>query len=263
VNPDKQAIILGAGEIHLAKQYYKKPSVLTNLTRTIAETFYILDSGKSIKEEPIPAAKNDTYYGKAKAIVDFEALLAGKLPEPELQNDVKYYYKPKTVGEVDKLVPNISLLKFLQTKVPPGFNLSQSTTVIYGDSHYFGNLTDVITNTPRKTIHDYFQWRIAATWIDRLFKDYNTPIRTLKNQLAGKESEARQDRYRTCITDADHFLGHLMGSVFIQRKFTPKDKAVGDRVIMDIKKVFHDNMKTLDWMSDETKKIAAQKGMKY
>jgi hypothetical protein len=89
MNPDTTMLSLGASEFQLAKEYYKKPSVLTNYTRALAQTLYVLSSGKPYDEEQIPTNKNATFFDKAQRIVDFEKLIAMNTPEPDQASDVK------------------------------------------------------------------------------------------------------------------------------------------------------------------------------
>jgi hypothetical protein len=89
MNPDTTIVTLGASEFQLAKEYYKKPAVLTNYTRALAQTLHVMSSGKPYDEEPIPASKNASLFEKAQRIVDFEKLIAMNTPEPDQASDVK------------------------------------------------------------------------------------------------------------------------------------------------------------------------------
>jgi endothelin-converting enzyme len=109
-------------------------------------------------------------------------------------------------------------------------------------------------------LHDYFEWRLIATWDGRLHRNYTAPLRRFSNVLSGKEPDVVPDRWRTCIGEVDANLGHLLSATFIQRAFTKKDKELGDQIIHDIKDVFRENLKSLDWMSDQSKEVAAKKG---
>jgi endothelin-converting enzyme len=255
-----QTIDLGSSEVQFTKQYYLKPDVLANYSRAITEMYHVLQSGKSIDVDPIPANKKAALDAKAKRIVDFEKLIAKNLPDPEVQQDVQYFYKPRTIAQIDKLVPEFSTFDVLKAHVPSNYTITPNTTVILTDSNFFGNLSDIIKSTPRETLHDYFEWRLFSTWISRLYKDYTIPFRRFRNVLAGKEPDVRPERYRQCVQETDDLMGHLLGGVYIQRKFTPNDKQIGDQVIHDIRKIYQENMKNLDWMGDEAKKIAATKG---
>jgi predicted metalloendopeptidase len=173
---------------------------------------------------------------------------------------MQYYYKPMKLSAVQEMVPAISFLDLIRTRVPKEFQVTPDSVVVVTDIDFYRNLTDIIKSTPRETLHDYFQWRLYSTWTSRMSRSFTTPLRRFQNVMAGKDLGAIQARYRGCIRDIDESLGHLLGAVYIQRSFTPKDKQIGDQIIQDIRKVFSDNMKNLDWMGSEAKEIAAQKG---
>jgi hypothetical protein len=89
MDPDKQIISLSASDLGLDKAYYNKSIVTANYTRAIAQMFYVLDSGKPIDDEPIPAARNDSFYSKANRIVNFEKLVSDNTPEPEIATKIE------------------------------------------------------------------------------------------------------------------------------------------------------------------------------
>jgi hypothetical protein len=88
-NPDTMILNLGSSEIQLAKEYYKKPAVLANYTRALAQTLHVMSTGKPYDEDPIPATKNTSLFEKAQRIVNFEKLVADNTPEPDQASDVK------------------------------------------------------------------------------------------------------------------------------------------------------------------------------
>jgi endothelin-converting enzyme len=146
--------------------------------------------------------------------------------------------------------------------VPQNYTLGPNRTLIVNDIDYFKNLSQLIQSTSRETLHDYFEWRTIATNSGRLHKNFTAPMRQFSNVLLGKEEKAVGERWRTCVGEVDAVLGHLLGNAFIQRKFTLNDKRLGDQIINDIKQVFSENLKGLDWMSEDAKKVAAMKGEK-
>jgi endothelin-converting enzyme len=128
------------------------------------------------------------------------------------------------------------------------------------DINYYKKVSNIIRSTSRETLHDYFEWRLIATWIDRLHKSYSAPLRRFNNVMVGREPDVLADRWRICLSEVDQSLGHLLGSSFIQRAFSKKDKELGDQIITDIKNMFAENLKTLDWMTPATKEVAMKKG---
>ena len=158
------------------------------------------------------------------------------------------------------MVPEVSWTQYLSDLAPSGYTLDSKRTVIAGDIEYFGNLSRIIKTTPRETLHDYFEWRLISTYSGRIHRNYSAPLRRFTNVMVGKDPDSTAERWRICVQDIDDHLSHLIGAAFIQRAFTAKDKALGDQLINDVKGVFAENLKGITWMSDDAKKVAANKG---
>jgi endothelin-converting enzyme len=159
------------------------------------------------------------------------------------------------------MVPEISVITYLKALVPKEYTIGPESTVIVTDINYFKNLSTIIKTTPREQAHDYFVSRLISTWGGRLHKNFTSPSRAFTNALGGKDPNNITPRWRVCINDIDSNLGYILGAAFVQRSFSTADKSLGDRIISDIKDVFRAKFKDFEWMSDEVKQKAANKGM--
>jgi endothelin-converting enzyme len=169
---------------------------------------------------------------------------------------VQYYYNPTTPAEMDKLVPQISITKYLDGLKPAGY---EAKFILNADPYFFKNISSIIKSTPRDVLHAYFQSRLIATWGPRLHKDYRLPARAFANILAGRDPLAESERWRTCLSEIDSGLGWILSAAFVERAFSPDAKALGDRIISDIKTEFTQRLKGLEWMSPATQALAAKK----
>jgi endothelin-converting enzyme len=165
------------------------------------------------------------------------------------------------LGEVEAMVPEVSLVDYFKALAPPAYTIDSKRTAMVNDINFYKNLSSILKSTSRETLHDYFEWRLLATWVDRLHNNYTAPLRRFNNIMVGRDPDVLADRWRVCLSEVDGKLGHLLGSSFIHRAFSKKDKQLGDQIITDIKNMFADNLKTLDWMTAATKEIAAKKGV--
>jgi endothelin-converting enzyme len=162
---------------------------------------------------------------------------------------------------VNKIVPEIDHIKLLAEQAPSAYLINENRKVIVGDINYFRNLSAVIKSTPRDTIHDYFQWRIISKWGGRMHKNFTAPTRRFSNSMGGRDPNVVSDRWRSCISEVDGGVSHIIGSIYIERAFSEKDKKLGDQIISDVRAVFAEGLKTIPWMSDKTKEIADKKGL--
>jgi len=169
---------------------------------------------------------------------------------------MQYYYKPTTPADMDKLLPAISVSKFLDGVKPAAY---QPKMILNSDTLFYANLSTILKGTSRKTVHGYMQSRIIGTWGGRLHKDYRWPAKVFANSQAGRDAFSESERWRTCLSEVDSGLGWLLSAAFVERAFSQDAKALGDRIVSDIKAEFSARLKKLAWMTPATQALAAKK----
>jgi endothelin-converting enzyme len=160
-------------------------------------------------------------------------------------------------SDIDSQVPQISITKLIGAQVPSGYKVHD---VIVRDLSYYGNISSIITSTPRPVLHAFFQWHLINTWSSWLDRDMNRPLRIFRNRLSGLPDDAKPDRWKTCAEEMDSKLGWILSGFYVERAFSPQAKEYGDRIIQDVKAVFTERLKDIDWMSESVKARAANKG---
>jgi putative endopeptidase len=68
-----------------------------------------------------------------------------------------------------------------------------------------------------------------------------------------------QPRWRRCVQWVDRDLGEALGQVFVEKTFTPDTKARTVAMTKEIERAMEEDLKTLPWMSEETRKQALLK----
>jgi len=66
-------------------------------------------------------------------------------------------------------------------------------------------------------------------------------------------------RWKQCTAMTDGALGEAVGQDWVKKNFPPAAKASMDQLVTALEKSLGDDIKTLPWMSDETKKAAEEK----
>ena len=110
MNPNTTIIYLGSSSLSLSKQLYNKSIVITNYTRSIAEMLQVLQTGKPIDEQPLPAGTNSSLYVKAQRIVAFEKKMSENLPDPEVSSDIEVLLR------ISRRWRRLTVLVLLQTE---------------------------------------------------------------------------------------------------------------------------------------------------
>ena len=99
----------------------------------------------------------------------------------------------------------------------------------------------------------YFRWQVMhgqASDLPKAFFDENFAFfgRTLSGQ---KEP---QPRWKQCTALTDRALGEAVGQDWVKQNFPPAAKASMDKLVAALEKSLGDDIKTLPWMGDDTKK---------
>lgn len=169
---------------------------------------------------------------------------------------MQYYYRPTPVADMEKIVPDIDIVKLINELKPAAF----TPKVIMNDDYlFFGNLSSILKGTSRKAMHGYMQYRIIANWAGRLARDYRMPSVIFSNLQAGRDPFATSERWRVCLNEVDGELGWILSAAFVEKAFSQDAKALGDRIVSDIKAVFTTKLKTLEWMTPATQDRAIKK----
>jgi predicted metalloendopeptidase len=263
--------ISGEDDADLSKEDHKKPALVTNYSRTIAEQMEIVRSGTpstasaKIDAKALAAAKKitDLQTKLSKIVPDQEALQEFTVGEYSKSfgsyvNHAQASFEPMTLAQLEKIIPEIDVAKYLQVQAPSGYTVK---TVNVYDSKYFKGLSTILKSTDRKTLHDYFEWGLVRAWISGLHKDYTTPLVKFHEKMGVKDNELTGPRWKTCIAEMDEELGWLTSAFFVQRAFSPpaKAKALGERIIGDVNNEYVAKLNAPSFISDAVKTVLLNK----
>ena len=104
----------------------------------------------------------------------------------------------------------------------------------------------------------YFRWHIihgSANNLPKAFFDENFAF--FGKTLAGQKEPT--PRWKQCTAMTDRALGEAVGQDWVKQNFPPAAKASMDKLVAALEKSLGDDIKTLPWMSDATKKAAEEK----
>jgi len=107
-------------------------------------------------------------------------------------------------------------------------------------------------------IQTYLRWHLAKeaspylspAFVNENFEFFSKTLRGVP-QL--------RPRWKRCVTLVDSQLGEALGQEFVARAFSPKLKDDTNRMTKRIEQAMRDDIQSLSWMSDATKKRAMEK----
>jgi putative endopeptidase len=124
--------------------------------------------------------------------------------------------------------------------------------------NYFTSLDALLKSEPLDSWKSYLRWHVLhgqARELPKAFFDENFAF--FSKTLSGQEEP--EARWKQCSSMTDRALGEAVGQDWVKENFPPAAKDSMDKLVASLEKSLGDDIKTLPWMGDDTKKAAEQK----
>ncbi|KAL2834972.1 hypothetical protein BDW59DRAFT_1858 [Aspergillus cavernicola] len=193
---------------------------------------------------------------RVRDVVTFESKLADVTPDTETQEDVTRYYNPRSIEETKSLLPQVLLSDIISGLAPSEY---EADRLIVGSPSYMKSLSKILNETPREIVQLFFKWKLVQVYAEHIESAKIQPLREFNNVLAGKDPQAKKDRWRKCIATLDGDLGWILSRFYVLNAFPEESKKLGDQVVSDIKDRFVYTLDQTSWMSPEVRKLGIQK----
>lgn len=238
---------IGAGGLGLPdRDYYTKTDAKSQEIRDK----YLAHVGKMLEliGESKAQAKKD-----AQSVMDLETALAkASLTRVERRDPYNIYHKLK-LAELQKLTPSFDWSAYFAKRGLPGVE-----TINVTQPKFLEEVEKQIANTPLSQWKAYLRWHAAhdvAPYLSSKFvkEDFDFYRKTLRGVTA------QPPRWKQCVRYVDRDLGESLGQEFVSRTFTPETKQKTIEMTVLIEKAMENEIKTLDWMTAETKTRALEK----
>ena len=190
---------------------------------------------------------------EAGAVMEIETAMAkASMSRTDMRQPANRYHI-MTVADLDKLTPAFDWNGYFQA-----VGIGHFDTLNVASPGFIQALNGLIQNEPLDSWKSYLRWHLLhgeAEQLSKPFFDENFDFfaRTLGGQ---KEPEPR---WRMCSMATDRALGEAVGQDWVKENFPPAAKDSMDKLVAALEKSLGDDIKTLPWMSDDTKKAAEEK----
>ena len=198
-------------------------------------------------DSPEQAAK------EADAVLRIETALAKSSTARVDLRDPEKRYHIYTVQDFQKLAPDFDFSTYFKD-----INAGHFDTLNVGTPDYFKGLNELIASEPVDAWKSYLRWHTihdSAPDLPKAFRDENFEF--FEKTLAGQKEPT--PRWKQCTAQTDRALGEAVGQDWVKEHFPPKSKASMDQLVAALDKALADDIKTLPWMSEETRKAAEAK----
>ncbi|MBV9774335.1 MAG: M13 family metallopeptidase [Gemmatimonadetes bacterium] len=226
------------------RDYYLKQDASFQQTRAAYQSY--VETLFRLAGQPNPEAA-------AKNVIALETELAAKQWDRARNRDREASYNLKTVAELNQLTPGFSWDRFLRA-----VGAEKTPGVIVAQPDFFQGLDSILAKTPLPVLKQYFTYKIlddAAPTLPRRFAEAQFNFRG--KVLSGLQQE--RPRWKRGIGTVNGVLGEATGQLYVERSFTPEQKARMQRLVGNILAAYKEGIDELDWMSPETKAQAQAK----
>lgn len=198
-------------------------------------------------DSPEQAAK------EADAVLKIETALAQASTARVDLRDPEKRYHIYTLADFQKLTPDFDFSVYFKD-----VDVGKFDTLNVATPDFFKALNGLIASEPVDSWKSYLRWHTLhdnSSDLPKAFRD--ATFEMFGKTLAGQKEPT--PRWKECTRDTDEALGEAVGQDWVKQHFPPKAKASMDQLVAALDKALADDIKTLPWMSEETKKAAEEK----
>ncbi len=194
----------------------------------------------------------DRASADAATVMAMETTLAQNSMTRVARRDPEAVYHKMDEAKLTSLAPNFNWAAFFAAShVKPGAINVASTDFAKAFSTQLGTW-----NTDQ--IKTYLRWHLVhafATSLPKAFDDADFDF--YSKTLNG--TTAQSERWKRCASATDATLGEALGQIYVTKTFSPQAKTNALAMVQNIKETFRDDLSSLNWMSDATRKRAVGK----
>jgi len=194
---------------------------------------------------------------KASKIMALETLLASKHMKKEDTRNIAGLYNKYEIKDLNKLTADFDWTSLLKSAGIPN-----EKNIIVTQVEYMKAVASIIKSTPLDVWKDYLKWGAITDAANSLNSELdNENFAFYGKTLYGKPEQ--QPMWKRAVNEVNGNLGEIIGEVYVKKHFTPEAKERMTALVKNLLKAYEESIKTLDWMTPETKKEALKKISKF
>ena len=200
-----------------------------------------------VGDTPEAAAK------EAAAVMEIETAMAKAAISRTALRQPENRYHIYTVADFQKVTPAFDWTDYFWS-----VGIGHFDTLNVATPNFFKELNTLVQSEPLDAWKSYLRWHVLhgqAQDLPKAFFDENFDF--FSRTLAGQKEPIA--RWKMCTSMTDQALGEAVGQDWVKQNFPPAAKDSMDKLVAALEKSLGDDIKTLPWMSETTKKAAEKK----
>jgi endothelin-converting enzyme/putative endopeptidase len=194
-----------------------------------------------------------TAAASAQVVMRMETALAGaSLTNVELRDPHATDHKMNLDG-VQKLTPDFNWSEYFKAA-----NVEPSVVFNVDQPKFLQEFQKQLKESSLADWKTYLTWQVLLSAAPSLSTPFVQEDFAFNHQYLQGAKEMKP-RWKRCVEATDSDLGEALGKKYVEKTFSPEAKARMQEMVKNILLALHDDILTLSWMSDETKKKALEK----
>ena len=189
----------------------------------------------------------------AEAVYAFEEKLAEAHWAPAKRRNRDLTYNPTTIGALEDEMPGMPWMK-----MAAALDLDEDQKVVVREPDALEAAADIFADTELSTLKAYLKAHAITSYAAVLPKQVDDRVFAFYGQTLRGQPEQRE-RWKRGVGAVSNSLGEAVGQIYVERHFPPESKAQMEELVANLREAFAERLKTLDWMSEETKQEALAK----
>jgi predicted metalloendopeptidase len=185
----------------------------------------------------------------AQTVLRIETELAKAAMDRTLRRDPKTQDHKMSREDALKLAPNFYLNAYFEETGAPHF-----TELNVANPEFFKQVNTLLENEPLQDLKTYMTWQLlntAAPWLSQPYVEANFKMH---QKLTGQKEI--QARWKRCVNLVDSGIGEALGKEYVDATFGADGKARMLKMVNELEAALAEDIQTLPWMTDTTKKQA-------
>jgi putative endopeptidase len=189
---------------------------------------------------------------QANTIFELEKQMANaQMSRVEMRDAYKTYNKFQ-LDDLSKLTPGLNWREILVDLKVKG-----EDSILVNNPAFFTEIARLVKTVPLQDWKTYLQWNVlksSAPYLSSAFVEANF---SYNQALTGQRIQT--PLWQRMSSQTDGSIGELLGQLYVKDYFKPEAKARMAELIANLREAFAVRIKSLDWMSAETKEKALAK----
>ena len=227
------------------REYYLKPDPKSVETRQ----HYVEHVAKMLELAGEPA---DSAKAHAQMVLDLETMLAKNSADRVTMRDPLKRYHPMTRAELAELV-HFDWDSYFKAMDAPAFD-----SLNVSNPDYLKGIAPALMDQPMEAFRAYMAYHLLHRYADLLAEPFEKENFDFWQRYLAGTREPRPRQFR-CVEAVDRGLGDLLGQKYIEVAFGADAKQQITDLVEHLDKAMAQDIRALDWMTEDTKKAALAK----